>query len=331
MHLWLPLIRTGTGSETYTRRLGDGLRLRGHRVSVGEAAQGFQYAPWLAPLRPPPGADLIVANSWNAAAFLRYGLPVVSICHLVVHDPRLDTYKGRRQALFHRAFVKPMERAAINGAAMNIAVSHTVARQMGDLLGAGAVSVIENGIDTDFFSAAEADLPSERSGQPYRLLFVGKPSLRKGFDIIAQIVERLGERVHFTCVGEMPGRDLPLPPGSYTGVQDRAGVRAAYRAADLLLFPSRMEGFGLAAAEAMACSVPVATCRGSAVDDLVPEGAGIVRESNDVDGFVRDIGELMDDPARRSALRGRLREYAVTNFSEERWIARMEDALLSLS
>jgi glycosyltransferase involved in cell wall biosynthesis len=300
-------------------------------VTLSEVAHGYQYVPWLAPLRPPRDASLVLANSWNAAAFLRHGLPLVSVCHLVVHDRHLDAYKGRFQALFHRTFVKRMERKAIRDAAMNIAVSPTVARQMHDLLGAGEVRIVENGVDTDFFCPAEGGLPSYPSGRPFRLLFVGKPSLRKGFDIIAKIVERLGDRVHFTCVGEVPGRGLPLPPGSYTGVQNRVGVRAAYRAADLLLFPSRMEGFGLAAAEAMACCVPVAACRGSAVDDLIPEGDGIIRQSNDIDGFVQDISELMNNSPRRSALRERLRQHAVTNLSEERWIAQMEDALLSLS
>lgn len=326
IHVWMPLVKTGTGSEVYTHVLANRLRERGHTVTLDPVPHLFQYAPWLAPIAPPKGADVILANSWNAASFTRYGIPVVSVCHLVVHDQRLAPYKSRLQSAFHRHFVLPMEKAAVRRATTNVAVSPMVARQMKNILGAERVVTVNNGVDTVFFTPAAAN--GRQPDEPFRLLFVGKPSLRKGFDIAARIIERLGDRVTFTCVGAEPTSDLPRPPGLYTGVLDKAALRDAYRKADLLLFPSRMEGLSLAAAEAMACGLPLLTCEGSAMDEFVPPDGGIVRPESDIGGFVEEIECAISLPERHSRMRVLSREYAVEHLSEERWVREMADVLM---
>ena len=324
-HVWMPLIRTGTGAEVYTRVLARRLRERGHRVTLDVVPHAFQYFPWLAPIAAPRDADVTLANSWYAAAFASRRLPVVSVCHLVVHDDRLAPYKTWARGVFHRHFVRRMERAAVRRAAANVAVGPMVARQMKAYLGAERVVIVNNGVDTDFFRPGE-DAEGE-GDRPFRLLFVGKPSLRKGFDIIARIVGRLGNDVQFVCAGPEPAEDLPRPDGIYLGVLDREAVREAYRGADLLLFPSRMEGLSLAVAEAMACGLPVLTCEGSAMDDFVTRDAGIVRAEHDIDGFVADIERVMHEPARHRTMRRLSREIALTRLAEGRWVTEMEGIL----
>lgn len=326
----MPLVRTGTGSEVYTRVLAKRLVDLGHQVTVDEVAHSFQYLPWIAPIRPPSDANIILANSWNAAAFTQSDIPTVSVCHLVVHDPRLDAFKGQAQAAFHRFFVKPMEKAAVRRADMNIAVSSTVATQMKDFLGATQVQIVANGVDTHFFRPTTVEEAVSGPHHPFRLLFVGKPSLRKGFDIVAKIIDRLGDQVELTCVGEKPGRGLPDPKATYRGFLDKEGVRDAYRQTDLLLFPSRMEGFGLVAAEAMACGVPVAACPNTAVDDLIPENGGILRHPDDIEGFISDIMAMINDPDQFASKKRLVQQHAAENLSEERWILEMEQSLLSL-
>ncbi len=322
----MPLVRTGTGSEVYTHVLADRLREHGHTVTLDPVPHIFQYAPWLAPISPPKAADVILANSWNAAAFARNRLPLVSVCHLVVHDERLASYKSWSQSVFHRHFILRMEKAAVRCAAVNVAVSPLVARQMKQLLGAERVVTVNNGIDTTFFTPAQ---PFERhTDEPFRLLFVGKPSLRKGFDIAARILDRLGDRVSFTCVGPEPAPDLPRPPGTYTGVLDKAALREAYRKADMLLFPSRMEGLSLAVAEAMSCGLPILTCEGSAMDEFVPPDGGIVRQESDIDGFVEELDLAIRQPARHTKMRMLSREFAVEHLSVERWVSEMEGVLV---
>lgn len=325
----MPLVKTGTGSESYTHALADQLRQRDHTVTLDLLPHFFQYAPWLGPIRPPSTADVILANSWNAAAFTKAGLPTVSVCHLVVHDPRLAPYKSRAQSLFHRHFVLPMEKAAVRRATANVAVSPMVARQMERFFGARNVATVNNGVDTDFFTPGE---PRARApGEQLKLLFVGKPSLRKGFDIVTEIVNRLGDQASFTCAGKEPSSDLPRPPGVYTGFLDKNALREAYRAADILLFPSRMEGLSLAVAEAMSCGLPVLTCEGSAMDDFVDQDAGIVRSEDDIAGFIEDLDSVIARPDVHAKMRLATHKIAVEQLSQKRWISEMENVLREAS
>lgn len=327
MHVWMPLIRTATGSETYTWRLAKGLRARGHQVTVSDVAHAYQYFPWAAPIQPPKDTTVILANSWNAAAFAYRNRPLVSVCHLVVHDPALTTHKSFVQRLFHARFVRPMERASVAKADVNVAVSGTVARQMRCLLDADEVTVVFNGVDATFWCPPTA--PPAENTAPLRLLFVGKPSLRKGFDTVARVVERLADKVTFTSIGPEPDRRLPRPPGTYTGPMGPEDLRAAYRAADLLLLPSRMEGFGLVAAEAMACGLPVAGSVETPVAEVVTEDCGLLLGADDDAGFASAIEALAEDRTRLAAMRIEARVRAVQHLSDTRWIDGMEAVLRS--
>ncbi|MDU8913284.1 glycosyltransferase family 4 protein [Aestuariicoccus sp. MJ-SS9] len=327
LNLSFPMIRTGTGAEIWTRRLAELLARRGHSVTLSEIAHGFQYAPWLAPVSIPPETDAVIANSWTAAAFARRGVPLVSVCHLVVQDPVLSPFKSFAQSQFHAHFVTPMERAAARRAQINVAVSHYVARSMRDLLGINGVTVIENAVDTEFFAPSQT--PRDSSG-PIRLLFVGKPSRRKGIDLIARVMAELGTRVQLTFVGPSP-EPSDIPSGAtFTGSRDRAGVRDAYREADLLLFPSRAEGFGLAAAEALSCGLPVVCTEGTAVSEIVNPSCAISCRAEDVSGFATEILRLAGDRPRLRQMRQAAREHALVRFDERRWVAAFETLLYDL-
>ena len=69
-----------------------------------------------------------------------------------------------------------------------------------------------------------------------------------------------------------------------------------YRLADMLVFPSTMEGFGLVVAEAMSCGLPVLISnRGSLPELIVPAAGGLVADPTDRDAFVRGILTLLGD------------------------------------
>ena len=327
MRIWLPMISTGTGAEVYTRRLAAGLAARGHDIRLDIVPHRYQYAPWLAGLRAPAGTDVMLANSWSAAAFAANGVPLVTAVHHVVHDPVFSRYKSLAARTFHRGFVLPMERRAIRGSAAVIAVSEATAAAVLAHLADVPVDVVLNGVDTQFFRPTPGNSTRDPSG-PIELLFVGKPSRRKGFDLLPEILSWLGPACRLTCVGELPGRDLPKPPGRYLGRVSAEELRLAYQKADLLLFPSRLEGFGYAAAEALACGLPVVCTQGTAVAEIAPPPlCGAACPADDAAAFAEAIQSLGRDRARLDAMRRSARTHAVAHLDENRWISETEAVL----
>lgn len=326
MHVWMPTIATGTGAELYARRLAKGLAERGHSVDLDIVPQRYQYVPWVAPIRCSNETEVTIANSWSAAAFAGPA-PLVTIFHHVVHDPELDKHKRMMQAAFHRLFVKPMEIAALKRSTTIVAVSETTATNVRKCFGNFLIQTVRNGVDTAFFTPGEARL-SHDTNRPIELLFVGKPSRRKAFDTVTRLVELLGDECRFVCIGLPPESGLALPLGEFRGRVSQWALREAYRSADFLLMPSRLEGFGYAAAEALACGLPVACLAGGAVAEIVsPPECGVSTEQDDPMLLARALREAWYDKERYNEMRANARRRAVERLNEDAWLNAMEKVL----
>jgi glycosyltransferase involved in cell wall biosynthesis len=126
-----------------------------------------------------------------------------------------------------------------------VADSEELARILG-VQGIQVDTVINNAIDTDLF------LPNTSNKKLDKCLFVGSyDHFGKGFDILGQISD-LGIAVD--CIS----RSRPVNPklGWLSNIPDEE-LPMYYNRYKFLLFPSRFEGSGLVAAEAMACGTPV--------------------------------------------------------------------------
>ena len=82
--------------------------------------------------------------------------------------------------------------------------------------------------------------------------------------------------------------------------QDR--LPGLYRDALALLFPSRYEGFGLPALEAMACGTPVLASDTSSLPEVVGQ-AGCLLPPGDADAWVQALTQLVNDPEQQERLR----------------------------
>ncbi|MEU1477038.1 glycosyltransferase [Streptomyces sp. NPDC005760] len=132
---------------------------------------------------------------------------------------------------------------------------------------AGRWSVIPNGIDTDRFRPAAADtvrarlLPGVDPAAPL-VVCVGRLCRQKGQDVLLRAWDAVLRRVpdaRLVLVGDGPERDV-LRARAPESVRFAGAVADAvpwYRAADLVVLPSRWEGMALAPLEAMACGRPV--------------------------------------------------------------------------
>ncbi|MGB8275238.1 MAG: glycosyltransferase family 4 protein, partial [Alphaproteobacteria bacterium] len=255
----------------------------------------WEYVPWrLYFERLPFGARVTVANSAWGFAVRRPQTKLVVIAHHCVFDPAFAEYKSLPQRIVHAAMVRPFERKSFLSADAVIAVSGYTADSVAAAFGIPRPRVILNGIETDFFTPG-GESRTIRRKDPVKLLFVGNLTRRKGADILPEIMGRLGPgyELHYTSGLRTrdPFRDLPgMRPLGRLG---REQLRDAYRGADLLLFPTRLEGFGYAAAEAMACGTPVVTSNSSSMPEVVEDGVtGRLCPVDDADAFAAAVREL---------------------------------------
>lgn len=270
LKIWMPYIQGGSGTDTFTRSLAEALRGLSCEVHEQPIPHRFQYAPFaLRRLAPPPGTQITTTNSWNGFAFARHGIPMVTICHLCVHDPAYAPYRSLPQSIFHRNFVKGFERLSFQAARATVSVSEATARAVREVFPHVDPVVIRNGIDTSFFTPGRAKPVSHR----FRLLFVGNLTPRKGADLLEPVLERLGNgfELHYTS-GLRDRGALTASTARALGSLGRVEVRDAYRAADAFLFPTRLEGLPLTVMEAMACGLPIVASNRSSIPELVTDG-----------------------------------------------------------
>ncbi len=100
------------------------------------------------------------------------------------------------------------------------------------------------------------------SERPLRVLFLGQISLRKGVGQLLEAVKLLaGENVEFWFVGP---KQIEIPQDSrvkWFGVASRADVDRYYRGADVFIFPTLSDGFGITQLEAQSSKLPVVASR----------------------------------------------------------------------
>jgi len=114
--------------------------------------------------------------------------------------------------------------------------------------------------------------------------------------------------------------------GSVTNVRDYL------QAADVFVFPSEREAFGISVAEAMACALPVVTTNIEGISDVVVPGqTASVVVPGDGPALLDAICSLFGDEARAAALGDAGRRRAVEYFSETSVVSSYLEMAVSLS
>lgn len=317
--VWFPTVRTNTGTDIFTQRLVKGLNERGIQAEITWLPLRAEYAPWtVAAPKAPAWATAVHVNTWLHPRFIPKYLPLVATIHHAVHHPDAQNYKGWIRALYHRYWIAPIERRVMQRAEKVITVSQFVADSAKQALINIPMQVIHNGIDTNVFK------PSNRvrkPGEPFRLLYVGSWMARKGVDLLPPIMRKLGDDIelHYTGGPAAEKDRAHMPPNMIDigRLQGDAALAAAMQDADALLFPSRSEGFGLVAVEAMACSLPVVASRiGPLIEVVAHSKTGLLCPLDDVTGFVTAVRNLSTDQPLHDAMRHAAPNHALEHFSE---------------
>lgn len=334
MRVWFPYVYAGTGSDVFTKVLANMLRRRGHEVTVSCYAHAWQYFPWRLRLATAPtGTDAVIANSWNGFSFKRPGIPLIVVEHLFVLDPALSPYRSFAQSIFHNSLVRYFVSRSYRAADTVVALSQYAHQRMSSSFPSIDPVIIPNGIDTDFFTPPIHE-KKPLDGRKVKLLFVGNPTRRKGGDLLPKIIQELGSRFELGYTSGLRANDpYQRRPGMVSlGKLDHEGTRSAYRAADLLLFPSRLEGLPLVVMEALACGTPAIVSNTSSLPEMIEDGVnGRVCAKDDVTGIANAIKNLAANPKTLSRMRQAARLSAETNFSLTRMVQDYESLLMSLT
>lgn len=266
-------------------------------------AGNVRRRPWLAPLllvsmtralrRAAAHADLVHAH-WLAGALVARlaGKPFVVTLHGTGSAGAFsDVELARRRPRLVRWLLRP--------ARATICVSETIARAI-RACGVANVVVIPNGVR----------IPEAVSSavEPPEVLYVGRLSPEKNIDTL---VEACGD-LNLVVAGDGPLRDL-VPNGR--GAVPHAEVERLLERASVFVAPCDTEGFGLAAAEAMAYGRPVVAAAGGALLELVEDGVtGVFVPPRNAPALRYAVERLLADGGLRHRLGAAARERARERF-----------------
>jgi glycosyltransferase involved in cell wall biosynthesis len=177
------------------------------------------------------------------------------------------------------------------------------------------IRMVANGVDTDLFQPSPG---AERDAN--EILCVGRASdPNKGIGNLIESLARLPHPLRLTLVDDDHPDNPARKRARRLGCADRLQITGRigndelvrrYQRASLVVVPSRYEGFGLPAVEAMACGTPVVACAAGALTEVVgAAGGGVLVPPDEPRALASAIEDLMARPEMRSMLgkRGSIR------------------------
>ena len=241
---------------------------------------------------------------------------------------------ARRLALAANAPVlHRLERTVLRGAARVYATTPVTRDRLAAVadLDPGAIGVLPVPVDSSRFSPLPDDVWLAGLAAP-TLVFVGAASdPRKNVGLLLDAFALLRRRLpmaRLRLVGPPPAGDLPAGVEATGPV---ASVADHLRDAALLVLPSLQEGFGVVAAEALACGVPVLTTPSGGPEQLLrASGGGVVLDGFDPGELAEATTGLLESADTLARMRAAGREHVVREHSPERFQSLLAEAFRAL-
>lgn len=252
------------------------------------------------------------------------------------HLPFITTLHGTDITLvgLDRSYL-PITRFGIDESDGVTAISSYLRDQTRENLGITRdIEVIRNFVNCDFYlrDPALVAVQRPRFASPDERLLVHLSNFRpvkRVLDVIevfARVQKALPARL--LLIGDGPDRSAAEFLSMRLGIADRVdfvgkheNVNELLALSDLMLMPSQLESFGLAALEAMACCVPAVATRVGGVPELIDSGNnGLLYEVGDVDGMAAGAISILSDPALLETFSKAARRTAQDHFCASRII-----------
>ncbi len=196
------------------------------------------------------------------------------------------------------------------------------------------IEVIRNFVNCDVYTPDEAkrrELRPRYATENEKLLvhlsnFRRVKRVEDVVEVFARVAQQLPAKL--MLIGDGPDRSIAEALALRHGIQSRIHflgkqdtVQELLPVGDLMLMPSQMESFGLAALEGMACGMPCIATRVGGVPELVEDGVnGLLYAVGDVEGMAAGAVSILGDDARFAAMRTAARKTAQDKFCTSRII-----------
>lgn len=162
------------------------------------------------------------------------------------------------------------------------------------------------GVDTDKFILNDFNKDQYRkklglSKEDFAILSVGELNKNKNHEVIIRAISKINNpNIHYLIAGEGEYKNYLLQLAEKLNLSDnihilgfRKDIVELNNSVDLFAFPSKREGLGLAAIEAMAAGIPIITSNTRGINDYSQNGqTGYKFKYNDIDGFAKGIKSL---------------------------------------
>jgi glycosyltransferase involved in cell wall biosynthesis len=259
----------------------------------------------------------------NLAHAMAFVAPLLAPCPTVVTIYDLSPFhfpEGFRA--WNRIYLRSLIPISVRRARRVIAISQCTKADIVQQCGVSPdkIDVVYCGINESFRPIADlqamAEFRRSRSLSERLILFVGTIEPRKNLVRLVQAYAALRRAVPdtpplviagdkgwlwqpvFAEVAKQGLSDHVLFPGYV----DPEELPWWYNAAELLVYPSLYEGFGLPPLEAMACGTPVVTSNASSLTEVVGD-AGLMIDPGDVTGLAEAMRQALRDPGLRESMR----------------------------
>ncbi len=192
------------------------------------------------------------------------------------------------------------------------------------------IQVVPNFIDTDLHAPNGPERPAltalfgEELGAEPVLAHVSNFRPVKRVDRVIEVFRRVarGRACRLVLIGDGPDREAARRQVEEAGLTSRVrfagaipAIHELVRECSVFVLASETESFGLAAAEALACGVPVVAFAVGGLPEVIRAGkTGLLSPAGDVAAMAKAVAGLLDDPEAREGMAKAGREDAVARF-----------------